>query len=45
MTQTLTVSRRSFIKASSAVSAGGLLMGVSIATGPARAAGELRPAE
>jgi isoquinoline 1-oxidoreductase beta subunit len=39
MTQALTVSRRSFIKASSAVSAGGLLMGVSIASGPARAAG------
>src|SRR5262245_798555 len=39
MTQALTVSRRSFIKASSAASAGGLLMGVSIASGPARAAG------
>jgi isoquinoline 1-oxidoreductase beta subunit len=39
MTQAQTVSRRSFIKASSAVSAGGLLMGVSIASGPARAAG------
>ena len=39
MTQALKVSRRSFIKASSAVSAGGLLMGVSIASGPARAAG------
>src|SRR5262245_18613906 len=41
MTQALTVSRRSFVKASSAVSAGGLLMGVSIASGPARAAGTL----
>ena len=39
MTQAQTVSRRSFIKASSAVSAGGFLMGVSIASGPARAAG------
>ena len=39
MTQALTVSRRSFIKASSAASAGGLLMGVSITSGPARAAG------
>ena len=39
MTQAQTVSRRSFIKASGAVSAGGLLMGVSIASGPARAAG------
>jgi isoquinoline 1-oxidoreductase beta subunit len=39
MTQAQTVSRRSFIKASSAASAGGLLMGVSIASGPARAAG------
>jgi isoquinoline 1-oxidoreductase beta subunit len=39
MTQAQTVSRRSFLKASSAVSAGGLLMSVSIASGPARAAG------
>jgi len=39
MTHAQTVSRRSFIKASGAVSAGGLLMGVSIASGPARAAG------
>ena len=39
MTQALKVSRRSFIKASSAVSAGGFLMGVSITSGPLRAAG------
>jgi len=39
MTQALKVSRRSFIKASSAVSAGGMLMGVAIPSGPARAAG------
>jgi isoquinoline 1-oxidoreductase beta subunit len=39
MTEALTVSRRSFLKASSAVSAGGLLMGVAIPSGPAAAAG------
>src|SRR6185369_4692123 len=37
MTEAQTVSRRSFLKASSAVSAGGLLMSVAIPSGPARA--------
>ena len=39
MTEAQTVSRRSFLKASSAVSAGGLLMSVAIPSGPAAAAG------
>src|ERR1044071_6242838 len=39
MTPAQTVSRRSFLKASSAVSAGGLLMGVAMPSGPAAAAG------